>query len=38
MINWYEGIDYACAQTEPQKQFRFPVNRKPVEVEYAEAS
>lgn len=38
MINWYEGIDYACAKTEPPKQFRFPVNREPVEVDYAEAS
>ena len=38
MMEFYEPIDYACAKTEPQKQFRFPVNREPVEVEYAEAS
>ncbi len=38
MIDWYEGIDYACAKTEPPKQFRFPVSREPVEVDYAEAS
>ena len=38
MMEFYEPIDYACAKTEPQKQFRFPVNREPLEVEYAEAS
>ena len=38
MMRWYETIDYACAKTEPPKQFRFPVNREPVEVDYAEAS
>lgn len=38
MLEFYEPIDYACAKTEPPKQFRFPVNRDPLEVEYAEAS
>ena len=36
MINWYEGIDYACAKTEPPKQFRFPVNRETETLEIAE--
>jgi hypothetical protein len=38
MMEFYEPIDYACAKTEPPKQFRFPVSREPAEVEYAEAS
>ena len=38
MLEFYEPIDYACAKTEPPKQFRFPVSREPVEVDYAEAS
>jgi hypothetical protein len=38
MMQWYEGIDYACAKTEPPKQFRFPVNKEPETLEIAEVS
>ncbi|MEO0448872.1 MAG: hypothetical protein AAFZ74_00980 [Pseudomonadota bacterium] len=33
MIKWYHEIDYACAQYEPQRPFRFPVYQ---DVEYVE--
>ncbi len=36
MMQFYEPIDYACAQYEPQRPFIFPVNNEPETLEVAE--
>ena len=36
MMTFYEPIDYACAKSEPPKQFRFPTHREPETLEVAE--
>jgi len=36
MMQFYEPIDYACAQYEPQRPFVFPVNNEPETLEVAE--
>ena len=35
---WHEPIDYACAQYEPDRTFRFPAYREPETLEVAEVS
>ncbi len=36
MQQFYEPIDYACAQFEPDRRFKFPVNNEPETLELAE--
>jgi hypothetical protein len=38
MMEFYEPIDYACAQLEPSRVFRFPVEKEPETLEVAEVS
>ena len=36
--DWHQPIDYACARFEPDRVFRFPVNRETETLEIAEVS
>ena len=38
MMRFYEPIDYACAQLEPSRVFRFPVEKEPETLEVAEVT
>ena len=38
LADWYSDIDRACAQFEPQRQFRFPAYYEPEALEVAEVS
>ncbi len=38
MMAFYEPIDYACAQLEPPRKFRFPTHTEPETLEMAEVS
>lgn len=38
LADWYSDIDRACAQFEPQRQFRFPAYYEPETLEVAEVS
>ena len=36
LVDWHGPIDYACAQYEPERVFRFPVYNEPETLELAE--